>query len=465
MAGFQMRVAGYNLPDNSYVEKKPSQMYYFNTGGVYEEVTPYNYQMNLYRPETAIEVYENNQRNWLPAGTRFYVETVAAPPVLPPVWTYFNGSQWIPLESGQIPVYWFNQQTYNVNSLQDVEFAKNQACVMGIQYPNRQISWLAAGTYFFQNTPTTVVIPPAPVPSSPYGSETFPPPRNLDTQPSQSFQPPPMREPSVLPEPKSPIVLPEPPPRPSLSESQITEPDPMTTTLKALPKKKCNECGKMISSYTTLFKNIICDDCVINKICERKLSSTNEGSVTNWSSRIIAELYMKLSKLPADANRAKLPSTIPLPLDSDVCIARNEPIEVNYPAEGHIIGLPNLVKEGGCPNGHVLCKGCATNLTYCPKCQAFVPYLELPAGCPKFPGHPKHCSGFDKSCDAEEGCSAGPWPRKKRPEEAKVEEPKVQPPVEEAKGEPPAAEELPKPKAEIDAPKQDAKIEEQPPIA
>jgi hypothetical protein len=82
-----------------------------------------------------------------------------------------------------------------------------------------------------------------------------------------------------------------------------------------------------------------------------------------------------------------------------------------------------------------------------------VSFFEPSHGCPAFPNDDKHCATFTKPCGVE-GCTGGVWLPKKRPEEAKAEEPKELPKAqaEEAKEELPKAEE-----AKVDEPKQEAK--------
>ena len=400
MAGNQTRVVGHYQPDGFYVQIQPTQKLYFYTNEVYEEVTSLNYQTNLNRPDTYIGIFENNQMTWLPEGTRVHVETVTCPasPVQPPTWSYFNGSQWIPLGPEQTPIYWYNGECYSVNSLRDVEWAKHPMCHPGIQYSNGNTEWLIKGAYFFLKT------------------------------------------------------------------EQSLEPDPALCQLLStnqMQPRKCTECGAMVLTFSRIFGNVVCHECAINRLCEGRLSSMESGKDMHWSARIIAELYSQLSEITDEAMRARLPPTIPMPLDCFVCVARNKACAVGYPAEGHFAGLLAKLAEEGCPNGHAICKGCAAKLTTCPKCKSFVPYQELPFhGCPACPGDNRHHASRTRGCQLP-GCIGGPWPPKARPEEAKVvevtvKEPKVQPPVEEAKGEPSAAEELPKQRAE-------AKVEEQPP--
>jgi len=91
-----------------------------------------------------------------------------------------------------------------------------------------------------------------------------------------------------------------------------------------------------------------------------------------------------------DTAKAELPAEIPLPLDSFVCIGQDKPERPGYPSRGHIIGQGALVAEGGCPNGHILCKRCADDLLTCPICEACVLYQEL-SDCPMYPGDPQEC--------------------------------------------------------------------------
>lgn len=174
----------------------------------------------------------------------------------------------------------------------------------------------------------------------------------------------------------------------------------------------------------------------------------------DWSAKEIAEIYCYLNKTLDQASKEHLPPSIPLPLNSMVCIGRNVLVYEGYPAKGHIIGRDALVAEGGCPN-HVLCKSCAHTLVTCPECPSSVSYFEVPIGCPAFPNDCKHCATLTKPCEVE-GCTGGVWPPKKRPEEAKAEEPKELPKAqaEEAKEEVPKAEE-----AKVDEPKQEVKEE------
>ena len=181
--------------------------------------------------------------------------------------------------------------------------------------------------------------------------------------------------------------------------------------------------------------------CALNKLRDGDLrSNVKSGGVADWSAKEIVEVYCYLSKMLDEASKAQLPPSIPLPLDSKVCVARNHSVHEGYPAKGHIIGKDAWVVEGGCPN-HVLCKNCANNLVTCPECPSFVPYFDPPHGCPACPNDIKHCATFSKPCGVE-GCAGGVWLPKKRPEEAKAEEPKELPkaPAEEAKVEEPKQE-------------------------
>jgi hypothetical protein len=134
-----------------------------------------------------------------------------------------------------------------------------------------------------------------------------------------------------------------------------------------------------------------------------------------WSAMEIIEVYQLLFELLDD--KQQLPMNIPLPFESYICIARSEVVAPGYPAYGHIIGKGALVAEGGCPNGHVLCKNCADKLSFCPEpnCGASIAYQEMPFGCPAYPGDENHCAYFNKACEVE-GCDGGMWPRK-QPEE------------------------------------------------
>jgi len=410
----------------------------------------------------------NNQSVWLPDGIQFYTKTVAspAPPVQQPTWSYYYSNQLMTLGPGQTPVYWYSEQCYPVNSQEDIEWAKHPTCTPGIKYSTGEVVQLPSGTVFFQNAATTVAIPPAagsyvyptppPFPSPNVGSiitTAVPPSLIPNTLP---VPPPTLPTPPTVPVP--PHMLPTIPtvsvPPPTIPTTPTLRVPPPTLPTKQKPKK-CSVCGEMKPLYFTICSSSICHQCAFTKLSEGRLSSIHDGAETPWTGQVIFDLYSSISKLPDEALRVGLPPTIPLPLDSFVCVARNEACAVGYPAEGHFAGLSAKVAEGGCPNGHAICKGCATKLTTCPKCKSFVPYLELPLGCPACPGDYKHCANFEKACNVP-GCTGGTWPPKARPEEAKVEEPKVQPPAEEAKGEPPAVEEPPKQKAEV-------KVEEQPP--
>ena len=107
MAGFQTRVAGYLRPDGNYELIQPNQKYCFYINEAWEEVTSINLQKNLQYPGVPSAVFWDNQSVWLPDGIQFYTETVPspAPPVQQPTWSYFNGSQCIPLAPDQNPIY------------------------------------------------------------------------------------------------------------------------------------------------------------------------------------------------------------------------------------------------------------------------------------------------------------------------------------------------------------------------
>ena len=282
-----------------------------------------------------------------------------------------------------------------MNSPQDAEIAKHPACIPGILYPNGEVFWLAPGTSFFQIAATTVVVQQA---SGPY---VYP-------------NPPHFPSPNV-----GPTLSVPPPTVPTLPTLPV--PPPTVPTLPKTKSKKCYMCSKMKPLYFMIWSNFICYECAVTKLSEGRLSSIREGAELPWSAEIIAELYLQLSKITDEAIRRRLPPTIPLPLDSFVCVARNEACEVGYPAEGHIAGTASQVVEDGCPNGHAICRGCATKLTTCPKCKSFVPYHEKPRGCLAFPCNDNHWANFEKGCEVP-GCTGGPWPPKARPEEAKVVE-------------------------------------------
>jgi len=211
-----------------------------------------------------------------------------------------------------------------------------------------------------------------------------------------------------------------PPPLPPIGGSFNLDPALSLRTSKLRPRI-CRECGAMVSYYSSIFSNVVCHECAMNKLCEGRLSSMKNGAETPWTAQVVFDLYSQLSKITDEAIRRRLPPTIPLPLDSFVCVARNEACEVGYPAEGHIAGTASQVVEDGCPNGHAICRGCATKLTTCPKCKSFVPYHEKPRGCLAFPCNDNHWANFEKGCEVP-GCTGGPWPPKARPEEAKVVE-------------------------------------------
>lgn len=205
---------------------------------------------------------------------------------------------------------------------------------------------------------------------------------------------------------------------------------------------KCKWCSTLTFKYIDIRKSYsICPNCALESL--NNLEMVIERNEPAFSEGKIAEIYMWLSGMD-ESIKQHLPRDIPLPIGSHICPARNKAVVPGYPSHGHIIGNSAKVEEGGCPKGHLLCKGCADRLRFCPypNCGEFVAYQEKRMGCPAHPGDEGHCAYFNKACNVE-GCTGGMWP-KELPEEAKAEEEKAER-LREA-----ATEELPKP-AEIEA--------------
>jgi len=433
MVESQGRVAGYYLPNQAYVQLQPSQQPYFYYNGQYTLVTPANYQWSARYPDVYTAIYVGNEAEWLPTGTQFYVETPPPPP--PPasaVAGYYEGSAYQPLAPGEAAVYYYNGETYPVSTQQDVEYAKNSQCYPGIKDKTGGVRYLAQGTVFYLNPTHDTAT--ATVPNQSYQpSESYDPSRQFYSTTVASAQaadkkPAPMRTSINLPPPpKQPLVPANPPPSTPTAVDQQPTPAPNLSRSavfsSAVRQVKCRICSTLQTRHIKVRSDIYCLNCALGKLKRNELSSGAAGAQAFWSAGEIYEVYSQLSNMLDEATKAELPTEIALPLESLLCVAYDKLERPGYPPRGHIIGKNAVVAgEEGCPNGHVLCKGCANKLSTCPVCGSFVAYEEVPLGCPAHPGDGAHCAGFDRVCEAP-GCQGGKWPKKQRkPEEAKVEE-------------------------------------------
>lgn len=464
MSGPKAEVLGYYLPNQAYVELKPGQQPYFYYEGKYELVTPTNYQWNTQYTGIYSAIYEGNNPVWLETGVQFYVGIPAPPPPPSAVAGYYVENGYQSLAPGETAIYYYEGIKYPVKTQEDVEWAKYCKSYPAIEYQTGNIRWLSIGTLFclnpsavprpswspFQSSFETRPIPsqsqkgdPAniagvsadtmvvsPQPTDQMAGQGLSPVSNLFAPADLSktefnFPPPP---PPAVPnnppmqqftKPPSPKALPQ------LSRQSMI-PDSSAPSIKQFP---CSICHNLVTKHIKLRAHKYCLKCALGKLKRNELTSTSSGGEASWSADEIYGLYSQLKKTLDEASKADLPAEVPLPIDTFVCVGKDKPEKPDYPPRGHFAGKAAVVAEGGCPNGHVLCKGCANGLNSCPVCGAFVPYQELPSGCPAFPGKcENHCASFEKACQVP-GCTGGMWPKKQRKhEEAKIEEAKEVPP-------------------------------------
>ena len=419
-------MAGYYLPNQAYVQLQPSQQPYFYYKGQYTLVTLANYQWNMQYQDVYTAIYVGNEAEWLPTGTQFYVETPPPPPLpASAVAGYYEGSAYQPLAPGEAAVYYYNGETYPVSTQQDVEYAKNSQCYPGIKDKTGGVRYLAQGTVFYlnptHNTATATVLNQFFQSSDSRDLSRQPNATTVESAQAADKKPAPMRTSINLPPPpysppQQPLVPANPPPSTITAPVQTLASNLSRSSMlgSAVRMFKCRICLNNEAKHIKVRSEIYCLNCALGKLKRNELSSGAAGSQALWSAGEIYEVHHQLSIMLDGDMKAELPAEIPLPLESFVCVAHDKPVKPGYPPRGHIIGKDAVAAgEEGCPNGHVLCKGCANKLSTCPVCGSFMAYEEVPAGCPAHPGDGGHCADFTRVCGTT-GCQGGKWPRQKQ---------------------------------------------------
>ena len=164
--------------------------------------------------------------------------------------------------------------------------------------------------------------------------------------------------------PKQPLVPANPPPSTPTAADQQPTPAPNTPRIPmvspAVRRVKCHICSTLQTRHIKVRSEIYCFNCALGKLKRNGLSSGAAGAQAFWSAGDRYEVYSQLSSMLDEAMKAELPAEIPLPLESFLCVAHDKLVKPGYPPRGHIIGKDAVAAgEEGCPNGHVLCKGCA----------------------------------------------------------------------------------------------------------
>lgn len=412
MAAQNQKVIGFYLPNGEYRQLKPGQRPYFLYESVQYPVTPSNYRQSSQYQSILVE---GNQPPWpLQQGTVFYVgeESSGNEPSNAPQFQQDmrhsqnlgpKGYEYPPASlmvagqyadySTQVTGQWSHteSQAYPTNMTQPPIRQYSPQQVLG-HYPAQQLA-----QHYTPQQPVGHYLP-QPAIKQPMRESTCESHRESPAQTSPHLcinVPPPIYA--------SPL---------SSKPGIITKPPSPTPPVKEV---QCKLCRVSTFKHVTIRRGIYCLNCALEHLKNQEEWVKVENQAP-WSAKELVDIYKMLSRMLDDSAKQQLPRDIPLPLDSYICIGRDEAVSPGYPAHGHIIGKRAVVVEDGCPNGHVLCQSCANKLSSCPEpnCGAFVQYQERPLGCPAHPGDEQHCAYFNKACNTE-GCTGGMWP-KKQPE-------------------------------------------------
>lgn len=345
---YKMSAVGY-MYQGEFQPLLPGEEAYFYFHGNYYPVTQHNIRQGNEHPKATLCIRRGEENRAL-EGAEFLLE---APK--PTILGYYVGTRLVELRPGEELWLIHGDSRHPLRWKCDLEYLKYPECQPYSQY---QDQWTMVPS---RNFYTGGELPSLPVPPELPSPQVAPRPVVV--------QIPPAAVPAS--QPRGPVVVQLPPAAVPLNPP--TAPKNFS--------KPCKACLRMSASFKNILSRDICQDCLCDSITSQRLSVMINNSELVYTAEMIYQIMNFLRVVLPNQGINILPGAFPIPRDHVICIGKNEQVAPGYPPQGHIIGLPAVLEEGGCPNGHLLCKNHGDALDNCPVCGAFIPY-KAPAPCP-----------------------------------------------------------------------------------